>query len=411
VTSARILFIALIACMVAAATFALSSPGMAQREAGLGDPSQTRAAYNRALKEQRAASERSRKLEAEAAAADEAAERTARASAARAARIQQAEAGVAAARARGALLAQARAKLRARLAEREEPLVRLTGALQTFSRRPLALSVMQPGSLKDLVYARAVLGATVPVVRERTGDLRAELARGRALEREARQATAALARSEAELEQRRKALAQLETRQRLASRAKGAVASRESERALALAEQARDLDALVGDLEEAGRLRGELAALPGPVLRPARPAQARISAQPAHAAAPTPSTARALRDYQLPVNGRTLTGFGAIRQGRPSEGIVLGPIGRAQVVAPGTGRVAFAGPYRGYGRIVIIDHGGGWTSLVTGLARVDAQVGDEVVAGSPLGIAPPGNPAIALELRRGGTPVNPLDRL
>jgi septal ring factor EnvC (AmiA/AmiB activator) len=73
--------------------------------------------------------------------------------------------------------------------------------------------------------------------------------------------------------------------------------------------------------------------------------------------------------------------------------------------------VVFAGPYRGYGRIVIIAHDGGWTSLVTGLARLDARVGDRVVGGSPLGVAGQGQPTISLELRRAGEPVNPLQYL
>ena len=38
------------------------------------------------------------------------------------------------------------------------------------------------------------------------------------------------------------------------------------------------------------------------------------------------------------------------------------------MVAPAAGRIAYAGPFRGYGTIVIIDHGGGWTSLISGLA-------------------------------------------
>jgi murein hydrolase activator len=71
--------------------------------------------------------------------------------------------------------------------------------------------------------------------------------------------------------------------------------------------------------------------------------------------------------------------------------------------------VGFAGPYRGYGRIVIIEHAGGWTSLVTGLARSDVAVGDELVGGAPIGVAGPGRPAVTLELRSGGEPVNPLE--
>ena len=70
--------------------------------------------------------------------------------------------------------------------------------------------------------------------------------------------------------------------------------------------------------------------------------------------------------------------------------------------------MAFAGPYRGYGRIVIIEHPGGWTSLVTGLARADVMVGEELVLGAPLGIAAQVDPQVTLELRRGGEPVNPL---
>jgi len=103
-----------------------------------------------------------------------------------------------------------------------------------------------------------------------------------------------------------------------------------------------------------------------------------------------------------------VAGFGAAQDGGASSGITLAPRPGAQVVSPAAGRVVFAGPYRGYGRIAIIDHDGGWTSLVTGLSRLDVRVGDRLVGGSPLGVAGPGQPAISLELRRDGKPVNPL---
>src|SRR5690606_21014270 len=160
------------------------------------------------------------------------------------------------------------------------------------------------------------------------------------------------------------------------------------------------------DLGQAGRLRAELAALPGPIVRPARPVESVVIAD----ATPEPlARAPAPADYQLPVAGRAVVGFGAPRTGGVSQGVTLAPREGAQVVAPAAGRVAFAGPYRGYGSIAIIEHGGGWTSLVTGLARADVAVGDQLVAGAPIGIALPRNPAVTLELRREGTPVNPLD--
>lgn len=60
---------------------------------------------------------------------------------------------------------------------------------------------------------------------------------------------------------------------------------------------------------------------------------------------------------------------------------------------------------------MIIEHGGGWTSLVTGLSSLGVEVGDRLVNGSPLGITGPGQPLVTLELRKDGKPVNPLDQL
>jgi septal ring factor EnvC (AmiA/AmiB activator) len=110
----------------------------------------------------------------------------------------------------------------------------------------------------------------------------------------------------------------------------------------------------------------------------------------------------------LPVAGRVVAGFGEAGAGGPSAGIALAPADGAQVVAPAAGRIAFAGPYRGYGRIVIIEHDGGWTSLVTQLGRIDVAVGDRVVQGSPLGNAGPGRPVVSVEVRKDGAPVNPM---
>lgn len=113
--------------------------------------------------------------------------------------------------------------------------------------------------------------------------------------------------------------------------------------------------------------------------------------------------------YLLPATGRLVTGFGAPQGSGVSRGLTLAPREAAQLVAPAQGRIVFAGPYRGFGEIVIIEHTGGWTSLVTGLARIDVRVGDEVIAGSPIGTAGETRPQIGLELRHDGEPVNPLD--
>ena len=392
--------------LVLAPLLALAAGASAQPARIYGSEAEIRAAYDAARAEGQAARLRAERLEAQAARATEAVDKTAREAAGIAARIQQAEARIAQHEATARLIERRRAVLRQRLAERQQPLVRLTAALQRLSRRPPVLSLLRPGSIADTVHMRAVLETLLPQVERRTAALRAEIARARKLAAQARTAAAALRASQGELRQRRQMLVALETRQRLALRAASGIADRESERALALAEQARDLNALTRDIGKEGELRSLLARLPGPVMRPARPEDAQVSAVEEAPAASAPAT------YILPVTGRLVAGFGESAEGLPkSRGVVLAARPGAQAIAPSAGRVAFAGPYRGYGGIVIIEHPGGWTTLVTGLAQLDTAVGRTLVAGSPLGLTGAGRPLVTLELRRDGEPVNPLDYL
>lgn len=356
--------------------------------------------------QQRNARLRAERLEEETARAEVAEAKARSEAAALAARVQQAEAGVAAAEAELALVERERRDLSRSLAQRREPLVQLTAALETMSRRPLALAALQPGSLRDVVHTRAVLGSAIPVVRQRTASLRGELAKARTLAEERRTALSDRRSAETRLETRRRDLIALAEKERVLARQAAGGASREAARAIELAEDARDLDALVSDFEQSAALRTRLAALDGPVARPARPG-----------AAPLPRETRAARRsetlgrYILPVTGRVTAGFGeAIAGGARRPGILMTPRPGAQVVAPAAGRVAFAGEYEGYGRIVILEHEGGWTSLLTGLASIAVETGQDVTSGSPLGLAPSANPSVGLELRRAGTPVNPLDR-
>jgi murein hydrolase activator len=338
-----------------------------------------------------------------------AAEKTRQESAALAARVQEAEAQIAANTAQIRLIAAQQAVLARDMAAKQRPLIEVTAALQRLSRRPPLLSLLRPGSLQDTVYLRAVLETILPEVARRTSGLRAAIDQSRALQKKAEDANAALRANQAELARRRASLARLEAGQLIASREASGAAQREADRALALREDARDLTALVGVLGKAGSAREALAALPGPVLRPAQPGLAQTPADPQPAASATPG---APRRYILPVAGRLVAGFGASQPGRAqSRGLTLAASSQAQVVAPAAGRVAFAGTFQGYGQVVIIEHGGGWVSLVTGLAALDCRVGQDLLAGSPLGRLGAGSPTVTLELRRAGEPVNPLDYL
>ena len=400
--------------IVAGAALALDAPYANRGEAG--------AALNQATHALADAQARAAKLDHEAATATQAADRTARETAAIAARIQQAEAEIALAHARIAVIDRDRADLRAGIALREQPLVRLTAALQMMARRPLAFSLMRAESLRETVWLRATLETMLPEVAQRTAALRAEIAHGRQLQDQARTLAAGLEASQRDLGGHQKDLIAIESRQRIASRAATGDAGREADRALALAEQMRDLGSLVTQLERDDTLGRRLAALPGPLPRPTNISAA--GALPGQMAPGQMVPGHVLLVEQanngppllrftgiLPVAGRLLSGFGEVGTTGPAHGVTLAPVGGAQAVAPAAGRIAFAGPYNGYAHIVIIAHDNGWSSLVTGLGRIDVAVGETVVQGAPLGVAEPGHPRVMVELRKDGSPVNPMEFL
>ncbi|MBA3897972.1 MAG: peptidoglycan DD-metalloendopeptidase family protein, partial [Sphingomonadaceae bacterium] len=218
---------------------------------------------------------------------------------------------------------------------------------------------------------------------------------------EADRALAALGASQQALVARRNALAGLAIERRRTSETLAGSAMAEQDRALALGEEARDITELMTRIEASADVGARLASLPGPVLRPAQPGASRA----------LPSESEVAQSgqgpYRLPVVGQVVTGLGEVSDtGVRARGLTIATRPFAQVVAPTGGRIAFAGPYRGYGNIVIIDHGLGWTTLITSLAALDVRVGDAVDPGSPVGKAGPDRPTITVELRRQGRPVD-----
>jgi hypothetical protein len=108
---------------------------------------------------------RSQVLERQADAATGEAEKARAAASALVARIEAAEADITAAETRIRIVDALRREQRARLAERQAPVVRLTAALQTMARRPPALALVQPGSVDEVVHVRSLLASTLPVIR------------------------------------------------------------------------------------------------------------------------------------------------------------------------------------------------------------------------------------------------------
>lgn len=354
-----------------------------------------------AKKQAEEARRRSERLKQDAGQAREEAERARRQAAALAASIQAAEADIQAAQARVAIIARLQRGQNARLAERQEPMVRLMAALQLMARRPPATALVQPGSVSDLVHLRGLLASVLPVIRARTAGLRNELARSRQLRADADKARASLLAGRIALASQRTELRQMEMRKRFAARALTSTANLEADRAVSLGEQARDIVDLMDQLRVAGNVREELAQLPGPLLRPVRPGMTHL---PPPSVRPQPSGPPA---YRMPVMGEVVVGMGELSDGGVrARGLTIATQPLAQIVAPTRGRVAFAGEYRGYGQIVIIDHGNGWTSLIANLDRLSVGVGTAVRQGDPIGSAGQGKPKVMVELRRNGRPVN-----
>ena len=112
-----------------------------------------------------------------------------------------------------------------------------------------------------------------------------------------------------------------------------------------------------------------------------------------------------------PASGTLALRYGETDEfGASSKGLTLLTRPGAVVVAPYDGRVEFAGPFKGYGQILIIQHGDGYHSLLAGLDRIDEAVGDWLVAGEPVGVmgSSEPKPRLYLELRHNGQPINPL---
>ncbi|OAN66342.1 murein hydrolase activator EnvC family protein [Sphingomonas sp. TDK1] len=348
----------------------------------------TAQAVTEASQAAKAAEQRAAELDRAAAGArdDEARARAEQAAAAQ--RIQAAEAEQVAAEARMALLDRLLSAQRAAFAERQRPALELVAALQAMARRPAVLALAQPGSAQDLVHVRATLASLLPAMEARSAGVRADLERSRALRVAAGHALAGLRANRAALESRRLAALQLESEHRLRAMTLGRDALVESDRALALGEKARDLAAAQDRSQSAAQVRSDLLVLNGPLPRPG------ASAERTNGPAP----------YRLPVAGHLVTGFGEIssagvRARGPSFAVTPG----TKVIAPAAGTIAYAAPFAGYGQIVVLDHGKGWTTLISGLSALVVRPGAKVGQGATLGAA---GPRMTVELRRRGQPLD-----
>lgn len=324
-------------------------------------------------------------------------------------------------------------------------LVRLLATIERIAILPPEALIARPAPPADTIRSAMLLSAAVPTVEARGHAIQGEIEALVELRKDIARRRVELATALDGLKGERDRLDELAER-----KAKLAESREEERKALArrnarLATEAKDLRDLLERIE-ASRLkpaptkpsaperarpdRGERApAIPtqdrapadrAPTDRP--PAERGVAekapaepAPPVQVAAAPPPGLRALGAARgqmlMPVRGAVVKSFGQDGGAVAEKGITVESRPGAQVVAPYDGQVAFSGPFRGYGVILIIDHGDGYHSLLVGLSRIDAVEGQWLAAGEPVGLMgqPEGaRPQLYVELRRHGKPVNPL---
>lgn len=118
--------------------------------------------------------------------------------------------------------------------------------------------------------------------------------------------------------------------------------------------------------------------------------------------------------FRLPLRASITRRFGEREGEQRLRGVVLSTDHAQPILAPGDGVVAYAGPFRGIGSLLIIEHRDAYHSLVIGASRLEVRAGDVVSEGQAVGWlarGPTGNSELYVELRRAGEPVDPMSLL
>lgn len=313
-------------------------------------------------------------------------------------------------------------QVRASLDSRRSEIAEVLAALQRAGRRaPPALFVRPEDALQSLRTA-LLLGAVVPEMRDRASKLVSDLGDLITLRKNISEERDRLAGDRDKINSDRVRLAALvQERQKNQSDAERDMAA-ERQRAVTLAQQVDSLQGLIAkmelDLQSAAKaaataeLKGTPAALNGKPDLGALKDSGRLS--------PAIAFASAKKLLPLPVNGTRIRNFGGSDgNGGQEKGISIATRPGAQVTTPCDGWVVYAGPFRSYGQLLILNAGGGYHVLIAGMERISVNIGQFVLTGEPVAImgsqsqiasilaAPSSQPVLYIEFRKDGAPIDP----
>jgi septal ring factor EnvC (AmiA/AmiB activator) len=321
-------------------------------------------------------------------------------------------------------------QVRASLDSRRADIVEVLAALQRAGRRtPPALLVRPEDALQSLRTAM-LLGAVVPELRGRAEKIAGELGELVALRKTIATERDQLAsdRDKVRSDQTRLTALVDERQRQQASREQDLDAERS--RAIALSKQVGDLQGLIAKMEQDLQSAAKAAEKAAEAARQAE-AKAAASANVTAKSGPgafkdksrtTPAIAFASAKglLPLPVNGNKIRDFGGSDgAGGVQKGISLATKPGSQVTTPCDGWVVYAGPFRSYGQLLILNAGGGYHVLIAGMERISVNIGQFVLTGEP--VATMGStsqvasilatnasqPVLYVEFRKDGTPIDP----
>jgi septal ring factor EnvC (AmiA/AmiB activator) len=313
-------------------------------------------------------------------------------------------------------------EIRGSLDSRRAEIVEVLAALQRAGRRtPPALLVRPEDALQSLRTAM-LLGAVVPELRGRAERLTADLTELVTLRKTIADERDALSRDRDKLKDDQVRLAALvEERQRQQNAIEKGMEA-EGARAIALSRQVDSLQGLIAKMEQDLKSAAKAAATAS-----LQGAPATINGKPNLGALKDPArltpaiafaSAKGLLAY--PVNGTRIRDFGGSDgAGGVQKGISLAARAGAQVTTPCDGWVVYAGPFRSYGQLLILNAGGGYHVLIAGMERISVNIGQFVLTGEP--VATMGStsqvasilatnasqPVLYVEFRKDGTPIDP----
>jgi septal ring factor EnvC (AmiA/AmiB activator) len=337
--------------------------------------------------------------------------------------IRAAEAKISAAEGRLAQLTDTEASIRKSLDSRRTVIGEILATLQRMGRRPPPAMLVRPEDALESLRAAMLLGAVVPEMRNEAQSLAGELSDLMRVRGEAAAEREGLTRSVAALsdEQNRMTLL-VEERQKRQSEAEKQLDS-ERQQSVALSKQADNLKDLIAKLERGldSASRATRAAQEGRALGNTR---ADLSAlKDPGRLGPAIAFASAKAMLPVPVNGVKSRDFGASDgNGGTEKGISIATRPGAQVTSPCDGWVVYAAPYRSYGKLLILNAGGGYHVVLAGMERISVEIGQFVLTGEPVAVMGSGpqvasamltgasgssQPVLYIEFRKDGSPVDP----